>query len=172
MLFIMLYIFFLDSWHNSPELDTAIANGSIEIIKVLAILTLYNFKEEVFKLFRRNINVKSSKFRIKLCFTFNNIFFSFFLFKPRTNLALCLTCADNIKPISLWTAILLSSYNFYYFAILNLIINWYNSLIYLCTNHSVANLGMNSISNIYYCCTCWQADNITLWSKYKNFFRN
>src|SRR5699024_3026313 len=94
-----LEVILLHARHDFPELDAAVSDGGINIIRVLAVLlAAYRF-EEILQFLVRKLDVGALELAIQLGSALHNVFLALFALKPLADLAARLARLGNLKPI-------------------------------------------------------------------------
>ena len=91
-------VFFLNSRHNFPKLNTAVTDCGINIVESYILLFHKHFFNKLNKLFIGKINAVALKFFFKHLLTFGNVFITLFVLIPLTNFWLCRSSLTNIYP--------------------------------------------------------------------------
>ena len=80
--------------------DTAVADGGVEVVKVVAVVSLKEGREKLFTGTFRKCYAQPAEFAFNGVATVGDVFVSLFLFEPLADLCLRFAGADQLEPVS------------------------------------------------------------------------
>ena len=112
------------------------------------------------------------KFALQLCLALYDVLIALFFLEPCADLIACFACTHDGKPVAVRAATdLLRRQNLNDLARFHLVIERHDLLVNLCTNHAVADGGMNGIRKIDNRRAHRQVDNVAFRGEDEHLFR-